>query len=181
MPTSAVAAEPLNHSIAPSFRRLGAARQTAPATSVAIAHGRRLMRAGLRTLLERETGIDVVEAATGDEAVSVCQRVLPDVVLIDVDVPGLGCVEATQRIVSGSGARVMALTRTAADPRVFAMLVAGAAGLVLEDREPAVLVRAVRRLSCAWRPARRPRAGGPAHSQATLARVVDITHRRGEQ
>jgi DNA-binding NarL/FixJ family response regulator len=154
--------------------------QAVDATCVAIAHGQRLMRAGLRTLLERETDIVVVEAATGDDAVDLSRRVRPDVVLVDVEIPGLDCVETTRRIVAGSVARVMVLTTSAADPRVFATLVAGAAGLVLEDREPAVLVRAVRRLGPGWRPRRRPRARRSAGTPMPAHRVIDITHRRGE-
>jgi DNA-binding NarL/FixJ family response regulator len=138
------------------------------------------MRAGLRTLLEREMDIVVVEAATGDDAVDLSQRARPDVVLVDVEIPGLDCVETTRRIVAESTARVMVLTTSAADPRVFATFAAGAAGLVLEDREPAVLVRAVRRLSPGWRPHRRPRARRAAANPMSVDRVIDITHRRGE-
>jgi DNA-binding NarL/FixJ family response regulator len=177
MPTSATAAAHLG----PSPASLGLVDQRAvDATYVAIAHGQRLMRAGLRTLLERELDIIVVEAATGDDAVDLSQRARPDVVLVDVEIPGLDCVETTRRIVAGSAARVMVLTTSAADPRVFATFAAGAAGLVLEDREPAVLVRAVRRLGPGWRPHRRSRARRSAGNPMSVRRVIDITHRRGE-
>src|SRR4051812_47126496 len=60
--------------------------------SVAIAHGQTLLRAGLRALLEREAGITVVdEAADGDGAVALARRARPDVMLLDVRLPGLGC------------------------------------------------------------------------------------------
>jgi DNA-binding NarL/FixJ family response regulator len=177
MPISATVAAHLGPPL-PSLGLLD--RQSVDATYVAIAHGQRLMRAGLRTLLERETDIVVAEAATGDDAVDLSRRVRPDVVLVDVEVPGLDCVETTRRIVAGSAARVMVLTASAADPRVFATLVAGAAGLILEDREPAVLVRAVRRLGPGWRGQQRPRARRSAGTPMSAHRVIDITHRRGE-
>jgi DNA-binding NarL/FixJ family response regulator len=177
MPISATVAAHLGPPL-PSLGLLD--RQSVDATYVAIAHGQRLMRAGLRTLLERETDIVVAEAATGDDAVDLSRRTRPDVVLLDVEIPGLDCVETTRRIVAGSAARVMVLTTSAADPRVFATLVAGAAGLVLEDREPAVLVRAVRRLGLERRPRRRSRARRSAGNPMSVGRVIDITHRRGE-
>jgi DNA-binding NarL/FixJ family response regulator len=129
---------------------------------VEIAHGRRLVRAGLRLLLEQEAGIDVVEAVSGDQAVAVARSRRPDVVLMDVDLPGLGCVEATRRILTGrSRVEVVVLAVTETDPIVFAALKAGAAGLLLEDREPAALVRAIRRLGRESRV--RARGLRPAH------------------
>jgi DNA-binding NarL/FixJ family response regulator len=163
-----------------SWPALDTQRYAASMTLVTVAHGRRLVRAGLRVLLEREAGIVVIEAATGDEAVMVAQRASPDVVLMDLDLPGLGCVEATQRILADTSSKVMVLTTSPTDARVFATLLAGATGLVLEDREPAVLVRAVRRLhggsgrDRSRRPSRsRPGAG------TTTPQVIDISHRRG--
>jgi DNA-binding NarL/FixJ family response regulator len=135
-------------------------QQDSPAGTirVAIAHGQRLVRAGLRVLLEREAGIEVVEAATGDEVVELVHRMQPDVVLIDVRLPGIGCVEATQRILAGPPVSVVVLTATEADGRVFATLKAGASGMLLEDREPAALVQAIRHLGRGCRfPVKRPR------------------------
>ena len=86
----------------PATRPGASADQRAVGTiRVAIAHGQRLVRAGLRVLLDREAGIAVVdEAATGDEAVALTRRLQPDVVLLDVGLPGLGCVEVTRRILA---------------------------------------------------------------------------------
>jgi DNA-binding NarL/FixJ family response regulator len=123
---------------------------------VAVADGQRLLRAGVRVLLEREPGIAVVgEAATGEEAIALAQRTRPDVVLMDVHLPGLDCVEATRRILAETGVAVMLLTAREADHRLFAALGAGAGGLLPKDTEPAELVRAVRFLSRGGRP--RPR------------------------
>jgi DNA-binding NarL/FixJ family response regulator len=144
---------------------------------VAIAHGQRLVRAGLRALLEREAGITVVdEAADGDDAVAMARRLRPDVVLLDVRVPGLDCVEATRRILAESVA-VMVLTATEADARVFASLKAGAAGLLLEDREPAALARALRVLVHGGRRrAHRSRRSQPAREVHMLTpKVIEIT------
>jgi DNA-binding NarL/FixJ family response regulator len=113
---------------------------------VAVAHGQRLVRAGLRAMLERDGEIAVIEAASGEEAVAVARRLRPDVVLMDVHLPGLGCVEATRQILAGSPVAVIVLTASETDARVFATLRAGAAGLLLEDGEPATLIRAVTRL-----------------------------------
>lgn len=115
---------------------------------VAVADGQRLVRAGVRLLLECEPGIVVVgEAATGEEAIALARRTRPDVMLIDVDVPGLDCVEATRRMLAEPGVAVMLLTTSETDDRrLFAALGAGAGGLLLKDTEPVELVRAVRLL-----------------------------------
>lgn len=88
----------------------GSERET-DTIAVAIADGQRLVRAGVRALLEREHGIAVVgEAATGEQAIALTRRTRPDVVLMDVSVPGLDCVEATRRILAELGVAVMVLT-----------------------------------------------------------------------
>lgn len=145
---------------------------------VAIAHGQGLMRAGLRLLLEREAGITVVdEAADGDDAVALVRRLRPDVLLLEVGLPGLDCVEATRRILAESAVAVVALTASETDARAFGTLRAGAARLMLEDREPAALVRVVRLLGHGDRPrARRPRRSQPARGVPMLTpKVIEIT------
>jgi len=115
---------------------------------VAVAHRGPVARAGLSALLEREAGLDVVgEAADSDDAVALVHRLRPDVLLIDVDIPGVGCVEATRRVLSELPVAVMVLAASEHDGRLFQARRAGASGLVLADREPAELVRAVRRLA----------------------------------
>ncbi|CAA9484522.1 MAG: Two-component transcriptional response regulator, LuxR family [uncultured Solirubrobacteraceae bacterium] len=115
---------------------------------VALADDQALVRAGLRALLATEDGIEVVgEAADGDEAVAVVARERPDVVLMDVRMPGTDGLEATRRIVADdtlSDVRVVVLTTFELDEYVFEALRAGAAGFLLKDVEPAELVRAVR-------------------------------------
>jgi DNA-binding NarL/FixJ family response regulator len=141
---------------------------------VTIAHPQRLFRAGLRALLEREASIAVVdEAANADEAVALARRLQPDVVLIDVSLPGLGCVEVTRRILDETPVAVMLLAASETDDRVLATLRAGAASLLLEDCEPAALVRAVRLLGGGRRlRARRPRRRQPAREVPMLTPKV---------
>lgn len=145
---------------------------------VAIAHGECRVRAGLRVLLEREPGMCVVdESADGDDAVAVARCLRPNVVLLDVRLPGLDCVEATRRIVAGPGVAVMVLSPSETDPRVFASLRAGAAGLLLEDRDPTALARAVRLLGRGVRSrARRNRRTQPAREVPMFTpKVTEIT------
>jgi DNA-binding NarL/FixJ family response regulator len=144
---------------------------------VAVAHGQRLVRAGLRAMLERDGEIAVVEAASGEEAVAIARRLRPDVVLMDVHLPGLGCVEATRRILAGPRVAVMVLTASETDARVFATLRAGAAGLLLEDGDPAALVGAVTRLGRGGRlRTTRPRRKQSAREVPMLTpKVTEIT------
>jgi DNA-binding NarL/FixJ family response regulator len=117
---------------------------SSPVVSVAIADGQELVRAGVRVLLERHEQIAVVgEAADGEEAVALVRRIHPNVVLLDVDLPGLDCVEVTRRMLAHSGVAVMLLTATDGDERIMAALRAGASGQVPRDTDPTALVRAV--------------------------------------
>ena len=115
------------------------------AVLIAEAHG--LVRAGLRLLLEAEPDIAVVsDVARGEHAVAEARRVRPDVVLMDVDVPGLDALRASRMIAeAGLGqVRVLLLIASGNDAEVFAALRAGAHGVVLRDSEPGDLLRAVR-------------------------------------
>jgi len=164
--------------VSPAARSLIESSDRSPSIRVGIAHAQHLVRAGLRALLERETGITVVdEAADGDDAVAIARRLRPDVVLLDVRVPGLDCVEATRRIRAESSAAVMVVAATEADARVFATLKAGAAGVLFEDREPAALVRALRLLARGGgRRAHRTRRTQPAREVHMLTpKVIEIT------
>src|SRR3954470_20993279 len=119
----------------PDDERLGVA---APgATRVLIADGQALVRAGLRAVLESTGTITVAgEATTGQEAVALARELCPDVVLIDASLPGLDCLEAARRMLSGPRAAVMLLTSAAEDGRVFAAMRAGVSGLVHKDTPP---------------------------------------------
>jgi DNA-binding NarL/FixJ family response regulator len=148
---------------------------------VAVADGQRLVRAGVRLLLECEPGIVVVgEAATGEEAIALARRTRPDVMLIDVHVPGLDCIEATRRMLAEPGVAVMLLTTSETDDdRLFAALGAGAGGLLLKDTEPVELVRAVRLLGRGGRlrPRARQRKQPSRQERVLTPKVIEI--RRG--
>lgn len=111
-----------------------------------IVDDQRLMREGLRTLLELEPGFDVVgEAADGQAALEAYAELQPDVVLMDIRMPGMDGVEATRRLcVSWPQARVIILTTFDDDANVFEGLRAGAVGYLLKDLSGQELAEAVR-------------------------------------
>ncbi|WP_067811514.1 response regulator [Actinomadura kijaniata] len=104
-----------------------------------------LVRAGFRALLARAEGIAVVgEAATGERAVREAARLEPDVVLMDIRMPGMDGIEATRRILAALPAvRVVILTTFDTDEHVFEALRAGASGFLTKEVEPDELRRAV--------------------------------------
>lgn len=116
--------------------------------SVLLADDQHLVRAGFRSLLKRDKGIVVAgEAATGDEAVRTARALRPDVVLMDIRMPGLDGIEATRRIVADPQlpqCRVVILTTFETDEYVFAALAAGASGFLTKEVEPEGLRHAVR-------------------------------------
>ncbi|GIJ45086.1 DNA-binding response regulator [Virgisporangium aliadipatigenens] len=107
-----------------------------------------LVRLGLRTLLEHEDGFAVAgEAADGIGAVREAVRLRPDVVLMDVRMPGIDGIEATSRIVAEPAlarTRVIVLTTFERDDYVFDALRLGASGFLLKDTPPARLIEAIR-------------------------------------
>ena len=115
---------------------------------VALADDQALVRAGFRSLLETEEGIEVVgEAGDGEDAVELVRRTVPDLVLMDIRLPGVDGLEATRRITADAdlaGVRVLILTTFELDEYVFEALRAGASGFLVKHTEPAELVRAVR-------------------------------------
>ena len=116
--------------------------------AVLIADDHPVVRHGLRTFLETQDGLEVVgEAADGAEAVELVERLLPDVVLMDVVMPGLDGVEATRRIRGLSpSTKVIVLTSFDDDEKVFPSIKAGAAGYLLKDVHPQDLADAIRRV-----------------------------------
>ncbi|HWM03669.1 MAG TPA: response regulator transcription factor [Actinophytocola sp.] len=105
-----------------------------------------MVRAGFVALLDAQEGIEVVgQAGDGAAALSVCAEVEPDVVLMDVRMPVLDGVEATERLLrTETAARVVMLTTFDVDDYVYSALRAGASGFLLKDATPAELVSAVR-------------------------------------
>jgi DNA-binding NarL/FixJ family response regulator len=114
--------------------------------SVLLADDQPLLRRGFRMILEAEGDISVAaEAGNGEEAVDLARRHTPDVVLMDIRMPGTDGIEATRRITAaGAGVRVLVLTTFDLDEYAFGALRAGASGFLLKDVRPAELVAAIR-------------------------------------
>ena len=105
-----------------------------------------LLRMGFRLILEAEPDIEVVgEAGDGASGVSMASALHPDVVLMDVRMPGMDGIKATASIIeAGPASKVLILTTFDVDQYVFAGLKAGASGFMLKDAPPAELLAAIR-------------------------------------
>ncbi len=105
-----------------------------------------LVRRGLRSLVDQADGVEVVEeAADGERGVAAAALHRPDVVLMDLSMPGIGGVEATRRIVAADPrVHVVVLTSVPDASSVREALAAGAVGYLLKDAEPAAVVAGVR-------------------------------------
>jgi len=137
---------------------------------VVVADDQALVRTGFRMILTAG-GVDVVgEASTGTEAIEVVRRTLPDVVLMDVRMPEMDGIEATRRILAGTGnvPRIIMLTTFDLDQYVYAALAVGASGFLLKDVTPEHLLSAVRMV----------RAGDALLAPAITRRLVQRFARR---
>jgi DNA-binding NarL/FixJ family response regulator len=114
--------------------------------SILLADDQALVRAGFRAILQTQPDLTVVgEAVDGRDAVDLVRRRAPDVVLMDVRMPGLDGIEATRRITADhAGTAVLVLTTFDLDEYVYASLRAGASGFLLKDVVPEDLIAAVR-------------------------------------
>jgi DNA-binding NarL/FixJ family response regulator len=115
--------------------------------SVLVADDQEIVRLGLRTLLENVEGFSAVgEAADGLAVVAEAARTRPDVVLMDIRMPGIDGLEATRRITADpalAATRIIVLTTFERDEYVFAALHAGASGFLLKDTPPPRLLEAI--------------------------------------
>jgi DNA-binding NarL/FixJ family response regulator len=113
---------------------------------VLIADDQELVRTGFRLILQSEPDLEVVgEAATGREAVALTASLRPDVVLMDIRMPGLDGIEATRQLTrAADGSRVLILTTFDLDEYVFEALRAGACGFLLKDAAASQLAAGVR-------------------------------------
>ena len=116
--------------------------------SVLLADDQALVRAGFSALLDAQDDIEVVaEADDGEDAVRLAKSHVPDVVLMDIRMPGVDGLSATREIAADeqlSSVRIVILTTFELDEYVFEALRAGASGFLVKDTEPVELIRAVR-------------------------------------
>ena len=129
-----------------------------------------LVRSGLRLILSTEPDLEVVaEAADGEQALSMVELHRPDVVMLDIRMPGLDGIEVARRLAaSGSPARVVVLTTFDNDDYVYGALRAGASGFLLKDAPATQLVSAIRAAA----------AGDAVLAPSVTRRVVDELGRR---
>jgi DNA-binding NarL/FixJ family response regulator len=113
---------------------------------ILIADDHPLFRKGMRTLLESEPGFDVVaEATTGEEAIALAEAYLPDLILMDLQMPGKTGLEAARTISAVSPhIHILVVTLFQDDESIFAALRAGARGYVLKDADEDEMLRAIR-------------------------------------
>jgi len=136
---------------------------------ILIADDHAIVRKGTRALLNEVEGFEIVgEAATGEEAVLLAISLKPDVILMDLVMPGMGGIEAISQITARNPqAHILALTSFANDDKVFPAIKAGALGYILKSSDPEDLVQAI------WQVQR-----GEPSLQPSIARKVlrEISH-----
>ncbi len=113
---------------------------------VLIADDHGVVREGLKRMISGRTEFEIVgEASNGEEAVVLCARMAPDVVVMDLRMPGIGGVEATSRILAGNPtAKVLVLTTYDTDADILYAVEAGAVGYLLKDSSPEEIYRGIR-------------------------------------
>jgi len=131
---------------------------------VLVADDQPLVRSGFQMILDARSDLELVgEAADGAQAIELAIELDPDVILMDVRMPGVDGVEATRRLIErGVRARILVLTTFDLDEYVYAAIRAGASGFLLKDVEPAELVDAIRVVA----------AGNSLFGPAAMARLV---------
>jgi len=136
------------------------------ALRVLIADDHPLFRHGIRALLEATSDFEVIgEAKTSEEAIILAASLQPDVILMDIQMPGVNGVEATRRILHTSPhIRILMVTMFEDDASVFTAMRAGARGYILKDAEKADLLRAIRAVG--W--------GEAIFSPAIATRLIDF-------
>ena len=139
--------------------------------TVALVDDHAVLRGGLAQLLASEADIEVVGmAADGSEALALVQQLHPDVLIMDLQMPGVDGVTATRQVVAEGGTDVLVLTSFSDTDRIVAALDAGAVGYLLKDAEPEDVIEGVRAVS---------RGESPIHPRAArqlLGALPTATH-----
>ena len=166
----------------PPRRRLPRPREVADVTiRVLLADDQALVRSGFQMILSAQPEIEVVgEAEDGRQAIDLANRLLPDVILMDVRMPTMDGLEATRRLVSiGTAARILILTTFDLDEYVFDAIRAGASGFLLKDVRLPQLVDAIRVIALAVKRSLRPRSrsGCSSGSQRRCPSPKSVRHR----
>jgi DNA-binding NarL/FixJ family response regulator len=133
---------------------------------ILIADDHPLFRHGIHALLDQASDIEVVaEATTGDQAIALAEQLQPDVILMDIKMPGVNGIEATRRILETSpNIRVLIVTMFEDDASVFTAMRAGARGYVLKDADQSDILRAIGAIG----------RGEAIFSPAIAARLIDF-------
>lgn len=158
---------------------------------VVIADDQPLVREGLRKIFEIDPEIEVVaDVGDGKKAVEVATRLQPDVVVMDIRMPGLDGIEATRQVVKGAIAppRILVLTTFDLDEYVFGALRAGASGFLLKDAMPERLIAAVHTIAggdalldpAITRAVVERFGSGPEADPASVARLSELSQREHE-
>jgi DNA-binding NarL/FixJ family response regulator len=138
---------------------------------ILIADDHPLFRHGIREFLNLVSGLEVVEEATsGEEAITQAEALHPDVILMDVNMPGVNGIEATRRILHASPhIRILVITMFEDDATVFAAMRAGARGYILKDAEKESILRAIQAVA----------NGEAIFSPAIATRLIDYFATQG--
>lgn len=158
-----------------------------------IVDDQQLVRAGLRMLCESAADLEVVaEASGGAEAVRLAERTEPDVILMDLRMPGMDGIRATTAILSARPSmRIVALTTFDDDDHLYPALAAGACGFLVKDASPTDLLDGIRRAAAGDRPfspavlnrvveAAIARRADPPHPAPAAEPAVELTGREAE-
>lgn len=131
---------------------MGASRGPEESIRIVLADDHTVVREGVRALLEREDGLTVVgTAADGADAVRLCDELKPDVVILDISMPGTSGLEAAREVKAGLAPAVLVLSMHEEPEYVVEAVRAGADGYVLKDSDPRELSRAVRAVAAGAR------------------------------
>lgn len=149
--------------------------------TVALVDDHAVLRGGLAALLAGEPDIEVVGAAAdGSEALALVRRTRPDVLIMDLQMPGTDGVAATREVVAEGGTDVLVLTSFSDADRIVAALDAGAMGYLLKDAEPEDVIEGVRAVSRGESPLHPRAARQLLSTRASAPRAPNLTPREVE-